>query len=106
MPGNICSNVLKPIITYPGWGRPAGLSAALLLSRYKIQVLLVERHPGTSIHPRARGLNVRTMEIFRELGLESAVRQAGSLLADISTCCLWKRWLDRKCAVSETTNYY
>jgi putative polyketide hydroxylase len=43
--------------------------------------VLVERHRGTSIHPRARGVNGRTMELYREIGLEEAVRDAGAALA-------------------------
>ena len=62
-------------------GGPAGLTAALLLARYGVPAVLVERHTGTSIHPRARGLNVRTMEIYRALGLEPAIRTAGAALA-------------------------
>ncbi|MEZ4238733.1 MAG: FAD-dependent monooxygenase [Myxococcota bacterium] len=54
-----------------------GLSDALFLLRAGVPVLLVERHPGTSIHPRARGVNVRTMELFRAVGAEPAVREAG-----------------------------
>ena len=57
-------------------GGPVGLSASLLLSRHGVRSLLVERHPGTSIHPKARGLNVRTLELFRVWGLEQAVRTA------------------------------
>ena len=52
-----------------------GLSASLFLAQHGVRSLLVERHPGTSIHPRARGVNGRTMELMRELGLEEAVRQ-------------------------------
>ena len=59
-------------------GGPAGLSAFLLLSRHGVRSLLVERHPGTSVHPKARGLNVRTMELFRVWGLEPAVRAAAA----------------------------
>ncbi len=62
-------------------GGPAGLTAALLLARYGVPAVLVERHAGTSIHPRARGLNVRTMEIYRALGLEAPIRAAGAALA-------------------------
>lgn len=62
-------------------GGPVGLTASLLLARFGIRSLLIERHAGTSIHPRARGLNVRTMEIYRTLGLEERIRSAGMALA-------------------------
>lgn len=62
-------------------GGIVGLSASLFLSRQGICSLLVERHRGTSIHPRARGVNARTMEIYRELGLEEAIRVAGAELS-------------------------
>lgn len=61
-------------------GGPAGLSASLVLSRLGVRSLLVERHPATSVHPKARGLNVRTMELFRVWGLEAAVRAAAQEL--------------------------
>lgn len=57
-------------------GGPVGLSASLLLSRHGVPSMLVERHPGTSLHPKARGLNVRTLELFRVWGLEPTVRAA------------------------------
>jgi putative polyketide hydroxylase len=63
-------------------GGLAGLSAALFLGHHGIGSLLVERHRTTSIHPRARGLNVRTMELLRGVGLEETVRAAGADLKD------------------------
>lgn len=62
-------------------GGPAGLMSALLLARAGVRAIVVERHPSTSVHPKARGLNLRTMEILRALGLEQAVSAAGSDLA-------------------------
>lgn len=61
-------------------GGITGLSAALFLLQQGIQPLLVERHRSTSIHPRARGFDIRTMELFRELGVGEAVREAGKAL--------------------------
>src|SRR5215471_9473633 len=62
-------------------GGIVGLSAALFLEKQQIPFLLVERHSGTSIHPRARGVNGRTMELYREVGVDEAVREAGKALA-------------------------
>ena len=52
-------------------GGPVGLTASFLLSRLGIKSLLVERHPGTAIHPKARGINARTMEIFHQQRLDA-----------------------------------
>jgi len=61
-------------------GGVVGLSAALLLHHHGVGSLLVERHPGTSIHPRSRGINARSGEIFRQLGLFEAIKAAGAEL--------------------------
>jgi 2-polyprenyl-6-methoxyphenol hydroxylase-like FAD-dependent oxidoreductase len=58
-------------------GGPVGLTASLLLSQHGVKSLLVERHPGTALTPKARGINARTMEMFRQCGIEAAVRAAG-----------------------------
>jgi 2-polyprenyl-6-methoxyphenol hydroxylase-like FAD-dependent oxidoreductase len=58
-------------------GGPVGLAASLLLSQHGVRSLLVERHPGTALTPKARGINARTMEVFRQCGIDAAVRQAG-----------------------------
>ncbi|GAB7357373.1 hypothetical protein MBLNU459_g8316t1 [Dothideomycetes sp. NU459] len=59
-------------------GGPIGLTASLLLSQRGIPHVLFNRFPGTSIHPKAVGINQRTMEVFRSLGLEDAIRAASS----------------------------
>ena len=53
---------------------PVGLSAAILLARLGISSLVVERHPSTTDHPKARGFFTRTMEILRPWGVESRIR--------------------------------
>lgn len=55
-------------------GGAIGLSASILLSQRNIPHVLFERHPGTSIHPKACGINQRTTEIFRVMGIEEDVR--------------------------------
>ncbi|MFD8611356.1 FAD-dependent oxidoreductase [Streptomyces sp. NPDC059631] len=62
-------------------GSLVGLSTSLFLGRLGLPHLLVERHSGTSHHPRGRGNNVRTMELLRAAGVEDAVKDAASLLA-------------------------
>jgi putative polyketide hydroxylase len=58
-------------------GGPVGLTASILLSQLNVHSLLVERHPGTAILPKARGINARSMEMYRQLGIEQAIRDAG-----------------------------
>ncbi|MCH4568280.1 FAD-dependent monooxygenase [Bacillus sp. ES1-5] len=61
-------------------GGLSGLASALFLAKHNINYLLVERHPSTAIHPKAGGITFRTMELFRELGLEQRIRSAGKAL--------------------------
>jgi len=56
-------------------GGPAGLCSSIVLSRLGVRSLLVERHASTSLHPKATGISTRTMEIFRQWGLEAEVRR-------------------------------
>jgi putative polyketide hydroxylase len=53
---------------------PAGLTTATALARAGVRVLVVEKHPGLSIFPKATGLRPRTMEILRSWGVEEIVR--------------------------------
>ncbi|HET8846744.1 MAG TPA: FAD-dependent monooxygenase, partial [Ktedonobacteraceae bacterium] len=59
-------------------GSLVGLSTALFLSWHGIQPLLVERHPGVSPFIRAGGFSPRTMELYRSVGIEPAIRQKES----------------------------
>jgi len=63
-------------------GGLAGLSTALFLSWHGVRPLLVERHPDLLIHPRARGFTPRTTELFRQVGLEPAIRDASFARGD------------------------
>jgi 2-polyprenyl-6-methoxyphenol hydroxylase-like FAD-dependent oxidoreductase len=57
-------------------GSLVGLSTAMFLAWHGIPSLTVERHDGTAIHPRAGHFHLRTIELFRAVGMESAVRRA------------------------------
>ncbi len=54
-------------------GGPVGLTTAALLGAFGVRVLLVERHPSTSIHPKARGIAARSLEVFDQLGLADEI---------------------------------
>lgn len=51
-----------------------GLSAAVFLGAHGVLPIVVERHAEILRHPRARGINPRTVEVFRQVGLESQLR--------------------------------
>lgn len=78
-------------------GGPVGLSAAILLAHHGVPSLLVERHSGTSIYPKARFINARTMEIFRQAGVERAIRDVA--IRDARNA-LWAKSLAREVMMS------
>ena len=57
---------------------PAGLSTALFLARYGIDVLIVTRASSVADTPRAHITNQRTMEIMRDVGLEAVCYEKAS----------------------------
>lgn len=65
------SNKHKVIIV---GGGPVGLSAAICLAQQGIKSILIEKHPTTTNHPKARGVNGRSMELFRSWGLEEQMK--------------------------------
>ncbi|MEU4930820.1 FAD-dependent monooxygenase [Streptomyces yokosukanensis] len=54
-------------------GGPVGLTARALLEQWGVRALLVEKHGELSPFPRSRLVNVRSMEIFRGLGLADRI---------------------------------
>lgn len=59
-------------------GGPAGLTASLLLSRYGIKSLLITKYNWTANSPRAHITNQRTVEVFRDAGIEGQVVSAST----------------------------
>jgi putative polyketide hydroxylase len=57
-------------------GALTGLSSAVFLEAHGVPCVVVERHPDLLIHPRLRGINPRTAELFRQVGLEHAIQAA------------------------------
>ncbi|MGW0787621.1 FAD-dependent monooxygenase [Streptomyces sp. NPDC002911] len=57
-------------------GGPVGLTARALLERWGVRTLLVEKHGELSPFPRSRLVNVRSMEIYRHLGLTAKITAA------------------------------
>jgi putative polyketide hydroxylase len=57
-------------------GGVVGLTTALFVARHGVPCVLAERHPDLLLHPRARGLTPRTMEVYRQAGLEQPILDA------------------------------
>jgi putative polyketide hydroxylase len=55
----------------------AGLSAAMFLGVHDVGALVVERHPTTSIYPKARGQFPHVMETLRVAGVAGHMTDAG-----------------------------
>src|SRR4028118_2323390 len=52
---------------------PAGLAATALLARAGVDAVTVTKYGGTANSPRAHITNQRTVEVFRDLGIEDRV---------------------------------
>ncbi|RKT53592.1 FAD-dependent monooxygenase [Saccharothrix australiensis] len=59
-------------------GSLVGLSAAVFLAWHDVPLVVVEKHQGSSPHPRAIGYTTRTLELFRQVGIEVPRSAQGS----------------------------
>jgi putative polyketide hydroxylase len=58
-------------------GGLVGLSTALFLAQHGVRALVVEKHPGTALHPRARGFHPPTVELLAPGGVAEAMQREG-----------------------------
>jgi len=56
-------------------GSLVGLSASLFLAMRGVDHILLEKHAGSSPHPRAMGFTERTLEFYRAAGIEDRIPQ-------------------------------
>ncbi len=61
-----------------------GLSTAVFLAAQGVVPLVVERHTAGLTHPRSRGINPRTAEVYRQFGLEARLWEEAGLAVDFS----------------------
>lgn len=75
-------------------GSLVGLSASVFLAKHGVKAMVVERHAGSSVHPRAIGYTTRTMESFRAAGLGARVPQVppGTVLRRAKVSSLAGTW--------------
>lgn len=75
-------DIETPVLIVGGGG--CGLATSLFLSHANIPSVLVERHATSSPMPKARYLNQRSMEIFRQHGLDRAIYERAFPLRNMS----------------------
>ncbi|SDZ80998.1 2-polyprenyl-6-methoxyphenol hydroxylase [Thalassobacillus cyri] len=56
-------------------GGLSGLSAALFLAHRNIDCIVIERHETTSIQYKFSGISARSMELYRNVGIEDEIRE-------------------------------
>lgn len=76
-------------------GSLVGLSASLFLAWRGVPHILVEKHLGSSPHPRAMGFTETTIEHYRTVGIADRIPQAppGTRLRRVSVASLSSDWM-------------
>ena len=59
-------------------GSLVGLSTAVFLGHHGVPSVVLERHRGTAIHPRAALVNQRAVETYRAIGLQEEIEEAAA----------------------------
>jgi putative polyketide hydroxylase len=62
------AHVLATPVLVVGAG-PVGMMTALLLARQGVRSIVIERRRDLASHPKGRGFNARSMELFRQCGM-------------------------------------
>lgn len=75
-------------------GSLVGLSAALFLAWRGIKPVVIEKHTGSSAHPRAIGFTERTLEFYRAVGIANQIPEvpAGKRLRRVRATSLTGAW--------------
>ncbi|KAH8593147.1 FAD binding domain-containing protein [Bisporella sp. PMI_857] len=60
-----------------------GLTTSILLEEYGVKALTISKHRGTAPTPRAHITNQRTMEVFRDMGIEDRVLEVATKLTTL-----------------------
>lgn len=79
-------------------GSLVGLSASLFLSWRGVANVVVEKHAGSSPHPRAQGFTQTTLEHFRAVGISGCIPQVpeGTQLRRVVVESLAGRWAEEQ----------
>jgi 2,4-dichlorophenol 6-monooxygenase len=77
------SDIKVPVLIVGGGS--SGMMTSIMLSCYGIDHLMIERHEGTSLLPKAHYLNQRAMEVFRQYGIADDVYAVGTPMEYMSS---------------------
>ena len=75
-------------------GSLVGLSTSLFLGWHGVPHILIDKHPGSSLHPRAMGFTETTLEHYRAVGIADQIPQvaAGTRLRRVTVDNLVGDW--------------
>ncbi|KAH7412947.1 FAD binding domain-containing protein [Cadophora sp. MPI-SDFR-AT-0126] len=82
-----------------------GLTLSILLGNLRVRTLTIAKHRGTANTPRAHITNQRTMEIFRDMGIEEQVKELSTPLKEVGNFVLTTNMTDRKHEIARYSCY-